>query len=1084
MSSELSKTYNPAEVEPQVDARWRDTGAFHAEADAPGEPDCIVIPPPNVTAALHMGHALNNTLQDILIRWRRMAGDNVLWMPGTDHAGIATQAVVDKRLQQEGQLTLKEYKKLEEQGQGGREKFIAKVQAWKDQYEARITEQLKRMGCSCDWDRQRFTMDPTCAAAVQEAFFRLFKDGLIYRGKRLVNWDPATQTALADDEVEMRDVDGFFWYMKYPIVDPDDDTDTGEFATVATTRPETMLGDTAVAVNPKDPQRAHLIGKCVRLPIVNRIIPIIGDDYVVMPDPQSSDDMARFASGFLKVTPAHDPNDYEIGQRHTPDPLPVINVMAPDGTISRNHGWPAEEWEQNDQAAEDHGSKSGRPHVAPFAHDLLGQQREQARNMIVKWFEDNDLMDQVRPYRHAVGHSYRSHVPIEPYLSDQWYVKVTDDRLAGAALGAMAPDQRTDGGTAGSGKGQLRFTPARYAKTFQTWHENIRDWCISRQLWWGHRIPVWSKTFQLRDGHMPDEQASELTGALASSENAVVVSVTPDHSRIDWADKSSDAPDGQYVTYVCLRDGTIDIGRGFETDDPVTALREAGFTQDPDVLDTWFSSALWPFSTMGWPGDTPELRTWNPGNVLCTAREIITLWVSRMVMTNLYSRGCLPFTDGFIHAMIQDGHGQKMSKSLGNGVDPVDIIDTHGADAMRYTLAVMTTQTQDVRLPVDMICPHTGQLFTPETITDAAGHVVAAPVQACPTDKNKKMVSSYGASSGKAAPTDDQPLARNTSSKFDVGRNFSNKLWNAVRFALTNLQASEDPAATTAVKTADLGLADQWILSRVARVARDATAALEQFEFSNYGQSLYDFIWRDLCDWYIEAVKPTVQANAAQRRVLASAIDVSLRLLHPAMPFITERLWQQLNEVAPDRGVDGLDLPTTDMLCLTKWPTPDDALISDDVEAQFERVQILVSAIRQVRTTNKVSPRQTVPVSAKAAPEVADRITARKALIETLANCELIAAGPSQTKPDDAAATVAVDVELYLHGLIDRSAERDRLTKQLGEVQKSAKMLEGRLSNTSYIDKAPKHLVHQTREQLADAQKQAEAIEAQLATLH
>src|SRR5688500_9226776 len=526
MSTELSKAYNPAAVEHEAYRVWMDERLFHAEPTDPGDPYAIVIPPPNVTAPLHLGHALNNTIQDVLTRWRRMAGDNACWLPGTDHAGIATQTVVDKRLQSQGEPALKDYKLMETRGEGGRDKFIAKVQAWKDEYEAKIIDQLKRMGCSCDWDRQAFTMDEPRAKAVREAFFRLFKDGLIYRGKRLVNWDPVTQTALADDEVEMEEVDGHFYYLKYPLTDG-----TGH-VTVATTRPETMLGDTAVAVNPKDPRAQDLRGKHVRLPIVNREIPIVEDDYVVMPaqyggDP--SDVKAQMATGFLKVTPAHDPNDYEIGRRHN---LPAINVMAPDATISDKHGWT------------DTGD-------ATF---LLGKSREEARTLVVDWFKKNGLLEDVKPYKHSVGHSYRSHVPIEPYLSDQWYCKVTDERLAGAALLAIADDQfegsakarlyaedslpLPPAGGEGGGEGRegkalgtspltptlspqggrggnaweskLRFYPSRYAKTFQTWHENIRDWCISRQLWWGHRIPVW----RMPEGRLGDKLSPDALAGM------------------------------------------------------------------------------------------------------------------------------------------------------------------------------------------------------------------------------------------------------------------------------------------------------------------------------------------------------------------------------------------------------------------------------------------------------------------------------------------------------------------------------------------------------------------------------------------
>ncbi|MCX5661935.1 MAG: valine--tRNA ligase [Planctomycetota bacterium] len=1019
-TNELAKAYAPKDVEPEIAQRWTDANAFHADPADRGEPFCIVIPPPNVTAALHMGHALNNTLQDILIRWHRMLGDNTVWIPGTDHAGIATQTVVEKRI-------------LAETGRKRtyftRDEFVAKIQAWKDQYEAHILGQLKAMGCSCDWERTRFTMDPICAKAVREAFFKLFKDGLIYRGKRLVNWDPATQTALADDEVEMEEIDGHFYYLRYPLVNPE--PNGPQTITVATTRPETMLGDTAVAINPRDPRAAGLRGKKVRLPIVNREIPIIEDDYVVLPNPDSEDAKAKFATGFLKVTPAHDPNDYEIGKRHD---LPVLNILAPDGSISNQHGWPEEDFAKGN------------------AGNLLGLDRFEARRAVVEWFRKNNLLEEVKPYRHSVGHSYRSHVPIEPYLSDQWYVKVTDDRLAGAALVAMAPEQksgevlaqRSDAFRAQYGEnpewvGKLRFTPARYAKTFQTWHENIRDWCISRQLWWGHRIPVWHKRVSVpnKEGyHGKNWWFSELDSVLDNPEPEVLVRITHVGTGQDIdprnANLTADLDPGRDVhefdVFVCAR----------EDQDVARLVKDEGFVQDPDVLDTWFSSALWPFSTLGWPDATPEVQTWNPGHVLCTAREIITLWVSRMVMTNLYFLGRLPFTDVFIHAMIQDGEGRKMSKSLGNGVDPIDIIDSHGSDAMRYTLAVMTTNTQDVRMPV---------------VQD-------------PTSK------------------------RNTSDKFDLGRNFANKLWNATRFALTHLEApleGADPSVPHAVPVdinhSDLGLADRWILSRLAGTVRDTDAALANFEFSAYAQGLYDFIWRDLCDWYIEAVKPTVRQNPAQRKVLALCLDASLRLLHPVMPFITEKLWSRLNDAAPHREISGVALPPSGLLIHAIWPKVSPTLIQPPVDAGFGLIQQIVGAIREVRTTYKIPPRQRLSCSAKAPATYASQLLAERTLAETLAVIEGGEIGPRVDKPVNAAVVVVGDIEIYVHNLVDPSAERTRLQKRLDELSKSVAGLKGRLENKSYIDRAPANLVQQTRDQLAAAQREAENIAQQIGSL-
>ncbi|MDH3583639.1 MAG: valine--tRNA ligase [Phycisphaerae bacterium] len=1032
MSPSLDKTYNAAAVHEQVARLWSEAGAFHADPAAPGDPYAIVIPPPNVTAALHMGHALNNTLQDVLVRHRRMRGDNAMWMPGTDHAGIATQTVVDKRLQAEGKPALKDYKKLEAESGTGRDQFIEKVQAWKDEYEARITHQLKEMGCSCDWDRQRFTMDPVCAAAVREAFFRLFRDGLIYRGKRLVNWDPVTQTALADDEVEMEEVDGHFWYMKYPVVDAEG-RDTGTFATVATTRPETMLGDTAVAVNPQDAERSKFIGQRVRLPIVNRIIPVIGDDYVVLPDAESEDAKARYASGFLKVTPAHDPNDYDIGQRHG---LDMINVMAPDASISADHGWPAA-----DLAAAD-----------AFLNDLVGLGRYEAREAIVDWFQEQGLLEQVRDYRHTVGHSYRSHVPVEPYLSDQWYVRVTDPRLAGAALNVMAPDQRADsdgcvwkeGDSFTTKTGDLRFYPPRYAKTFQTWHENIRDWCISRQLWWGHRIPVWAR---------PD--------------NAPLPSPLPDHAC------AIETETGQAV---CLREDDAKL---------IQALEAAGFTRDPDVLDTWFSSALWPISTLGWPDpdafpdQIPEgaaaLDKWNPSHTLCTAREIITLWVSRMVMFNLYFRDCLPFKDVFIHAMIQDGEGQKMSKSLGNGVDPLDIIHSHGADAMRFTLASMTTSTQDVRMPVDLVCPHTGEEFEPKRIRTKAGHVVAAPIQDCPSDPKKKLVTSYGLASGEAEPTEAMPLARNSSTKFDFGRNFCNKLWNAGRFALGHLEG--DHTAAPGARS----LADRWILSRTARTVTAVGDALDSYEFNAAVQCLYDLFWRDLCDWYLEAIKPVVRqdtpAGATTRQTLAAVLDCVLRLMHPVIPFVTERLWQNLSSLAPDRSLADLALPPSPLCIRAPWPVADAALLRESDEAAFTRLQELVGALRNVRSQSDIPPGRSVSATARAQGPAAEELAEVTGLVQTLCRVEITNVSADAQPAGDAVTVKSGDVEVYLAGLFDAEAEQQRHHKRAEELLKQKKALAGRLNNKGYTEKAPPHLVQETRDQLAEVERELAALQ-------
>jgi valyl-tRNA synthetase len=1023
---QLAKAYTPADAERYAWERWQGGACFHAEPGDAGTPYSIFIPPPNVTAALHLGHALNNTLQDVLTRFHRMRGMNAMWMPGTDHAGIATQTVVEKRLLQQGRR----------RADFSRTEFVAKVQEWKDEYEATILGQLRAMGASCDYDRTRFTMDPVCAAAVRAAFLRLFDEGLIYRGKRLVNWDPVTRTALADDEVEMHEVDGHFWYLRYPL------EDGSGHVTVATTRPETMLGDTAVAINPKDPRAAALRGRRLRLPIVGRVVPIVEDDYVVMPvehggDP--ADAKAQFASGFLKVTPAHDPNDWEIGIRHG---LPAINVMAPDGSISDRHGW------------ED---------VSEEARAFVGLSREDARARIVEWFRANGLLEAAKPYRHSVGHSYRSHVPVEPYLSEQWYVRVTDDRLKGAALRAMNPQQRegaAPAGPAAPGDGGLTFFPPRYARTFQQWHENIRDWCISRQLWWGHRIPVWS-------AEVPAAEVAD-RAAVDAARGELVRCDGP------WRAKGcSEAvrrrTDGAYERFVCVPE------QGEAA--TVAALESAGYRQDEDVLDTWFSSALWPLSTLGWPdparfGMQGGLDAWNPSAVLSTAREIITLWVSRMVMFNRhFLGGRLPFRHVFIHAMVQDGFGQKMSKSLGNGVDPRDIIATHGADAMRFTLVQMTTDTQDVRMPVDMLDPWSGETFTPETVTDSAGYVVAAPVQKSPKDPSRRITSAYGASTGKATPGPDAPLARNTSARFDVGRNFANKVWNATRFALGSLQqvpgdASIDPRARP--------LVDRWIVARLAHALASYERAIAGYRFNEAADATYDFVWREVCDWYLESIKHTVRQDPAQQQVLRTVLDASMRLLHPQMPFITEQLWPAVQATGA-AGLRGVRVPASDLCTRASWPEVDAAAADAEALAAFTRVQQLVDAIRTLRGARQVPPKRRITLLA---PEgVRALVSGAGGVVEALAGLEAVADLPAE-RPSGAVPLAFEGQELLLVNLVDAvdvGSERSRLERLVADKSRVIAGYESKLGNPGYVAKAPPKVVEETRAMLAQAKADVDA---------
>ena len=1046
--AELTKMYSPAEAERDVRARWEAANAFAVEpTTSPEDPTySIVIPPPNVTAALHLGHALNNTLQDVLTRYHRMRGDRTLWMPGTDHAGIATQTVVEKRLLSQG------IKRLEM----GREAFVEKTQEWKDEYEGVILEQLKALGASCDYNRTRFTMDDVCATAVRHAFFLLFQDGLIYRGKRLVNWDPVTRTALADDEVEMEEVEGHMWYLNYPLADG------SGHVTVATTRPETMLGDTAVAVNPNDPLAETVRGKEVLLPIVGRTIPIVEDDYVVMADPEG-DAKARIASGFLKVTPAHDPNDWEIGLRHD---LPIINVMGPDGGITDKYGW--------DDVSDD-------------ARAFVGLSREDARTAIVEWFESNDLLDKVIDYSHSVGHSYRSHVPIEPWLSDQWYVAVTDDKLRGSALRAQVADQAGDvpegvappsGGTGDSG---LRFHPPRYARTFHSWHENIRNWCISRQLWWGHQIPVWNRTTALADAS--PEVATALAGSPVDSAQPVdspwVAAGAAHLARLvtdDEVEESICIPPASSLSRLDRADQAMDEPQ------LVTAVEADGFVRDPDVLDTWFSSGLWPMSTMGWPWpqDFPDtvglLDSFNPTSLLTTAREIITLWVSRMVMFNRYFMdGQLPFDDVFIHAMIQDGHGQKMSKSLGNGVDPRDIIHTHGADAMRFSLTQMTTDTQDLRMPVDMICPHSGDVFTPEFITTSAGHTVAAPTQTSPADNSCTMVSNYGVATGQVEPSDEQPLARNTSPKFDVGRNFANKVWNATRFALGSLDGgnAQNDNAAIVVNIADAPFVDRWIVSRLAETTATINHALENYQFNVYADTLYHFVWDDFCDNYLEAIKPTVRDTLGQQVVLGAVLDAVLRLMHPVCPFVTEALWANVI-TARSGDVEGLELGSpvagTDLLVNAAWPVLDAELIDTNAAQTFARAHELATDIRRLRAQRTVKPKQQITLHVDDA--VQQLIDAAGGMIETLAVVGSVHPATGDL-PQVSSALAFEGSQVIVSDLteeVDVDAEAARLDDVIADLQGTIKNLEGRLSNEGYVNNAKPELVQESRDQLAASQ--------------
>jgi len=901
MAEDISKVYEPASIEKKAKEIWESGGYFYTQPPTKGGIDgkayTIVIPPPNVTGALHMGHALDNTLQDILIRFRRMQGFNTLWMPGTDHAGIATQSVVEKRLRTEKGLTRHDV---------GREKLVEMIWQWKEQFGGKILEQLKGIGASCDWKRTRFTLDDMCGKAVRHTFVNLFNKGLIYRGKRLVNWDPALQTAVSDDEVVHKTVQGNFYHIKYPLADG------SGFVTVATTRPETMLGDTAVAVNPKDEKAAGLIGKMVKLPLTGREIPIIADDYVKRGE----------GTGFLKVTPAHDPNDYEIGLRHE---LEMINILTDDAKINANGG------------------------------KFEGMDRYAARKAVVKDIEELGLLEKVEPKEHEVGHSDRSGAAIEPYLSDQWFVKVGP--LAEKAIKVVED-------------GQIKFHPTRYGKSYLDWLYGIRDWCISRQLWWGHRIPIW------------------------------------------YCQKCGCTNTGIENPTECEKCGCDDL------------------EQDPDVLDTWFSSALWPHSTMGWPEQTEELKFYYPTSTLVTARDIITLWVSRMVMMGLENMGEIPFKDVFIHGTILDGKGERMSKSKGNGIDPLDIIDTYGADAMRFSLAQMTTESQDIHMPV------------------------------------KK---------------DDK--GRNTSDKFDIGRNFCNKLWNASRFAMMHLDGI-DPKQFDKSK---MTLTDKWILSRLAETVKDATDGLDGFKYCEPLTVIYKFFWNDFCDWYLEWAKPRMadeKQRAVAQNILAYVIDQLLRLLHPFVPFITEGIFQQLNAISPKRGLKGLtELSDQDALIVAKWPVADEGWIDSEVEKQINEIQKVIRAIRDLRSKYNKKPGEKLTVSVNAPAAISKVLNGNSQLICQLANLERFQCDDGIGKPDKAAAAIVEQMQIFLHDAIDVEAERARLEKQKAQVEKGIKGFEAKLGNENFVTRAKPEVVQQTKDKLAEMKEQNNNIEKLLLEL-
>jgi valyl-tRNA synthetase len=969
---ELPKQYDPREAQQRWLTFWQEHGYFHSRPDPSRKPFTIVIPPPNVTGALHMGHALNNTLQDVLIRWRRMQGYNTLWVPGTDHAGIATQAVVERRILQEEQRTRHDL---------GREELVRRIWQWKDQYEARILRQLRELGCSCDWDRTRFTLDPTCARAVRQTFFNMFRDGLIYRGKRLVNWDTHLQTAVADDEIFHETTKGGFWTFRYPVKYREGEAPAEpEFIRFSTTRPETMLGDTAVAVHPDDPRYRHLIGKMVTIPLVQRDIPIIADAELVDP---------KLGTGAVKVTPAHDPNDYACGLRHK---LPMINILNSDGTINSNGG--------------------------PYA----GLDRYEARKRVSEDMEKLGLFEGREDRDIDLAHSDRSKTPIEPYLSDQWFVKMAD-------LAQTAMDAVTDG--------RVRFFPERYKQTYLDWLGEKRDWCISRQLWWGHRIPIWY-------ARCPE---AELKKAFAGRND------------VTWR---LDEENGQWL--ICALE-----------DLPANALGvKYPLQQDPDVLDTWFSSALWPHSTLGWPEQTPELRYYYPTSVLVTSRDIITLWVARMVITGLYNTGQVPFHHVYIHPKILDGFGEGMSKSKGNGIDPLDIIERYGTDALRYGMVLVATETQDSRLPVSNVCPHCGELLPMKR-----EHMYMQTRKVtCP--KCKKPFRPGG-----PWPAEDKelPTARQASDRFEQGRNFANKLWNAARFLLLNLEGYTPGA----VRWEELPIEDRWILSRLAVTVAAVTEQLEGYHFHEAARTIYQFTWSEFCDWYVEMSKGRLRDPASKplaQRVLAGVLDAILRLVQPIMPFVAESIWQVLNEAAFERGLPAPE-PAAESGVIAPWPESPLDWMAPAIEKRVARMQDLVGAVREARNRYTIDPRTPLDVTVRCAPAVAEDFRALAPFLTQLAGVGRLECGPDAAQPPQSAGHVHPDFDAWvsLRGLIDVDVEVQRMEKQLGERRKSLEGACARLNNPGFLGKAGPEKVQEERDRAADLENQIAALEANLRCL-
>jgi valyl-tRNA synthetase len=896
--TDIPARYDPKEIEEKIYSGWEENGLFNARTGKGKSTYSIVIPPPNVTGILHMGHALNNTIQDILIRWKRLQGYEVLWMPGTDHAGIATQNVVERDIAKEG------LKRVDL----GREKFLDRVWKWKEDYGNTIIKQLKRMGCSCDWDRTRFTMDEGLSKAVREVFLRLYEDGLLYKGDYIINWCPRCETALSDEEAEHGEVEGNLYYIKYPIKGRTKlDIENEDYVVVATTRPETMLGDVAVAVNPGDERYKGLEGKTIVLPILKRELKIIFDETV---DPE-------FGTGALKVTPAHDPVDFELGTKHG---LERINVMNPDGTINSLGG------------------------------DYSGMDRFECRETIVEDLKQRKLFIKAESHPHAVGHCYRCHTLVEPRLSKQWFVKMKP--LAREAITVVRD-------------GRVNFYPERWTKVYLNWMENIRDWCISRQIWWGHRIPVW--------------YCKDCTGA----KNVRDIEIT--------------APGKKGI--IVKSDGSVP--------EKCPDCGGSDLEQDPDVLDTWFSSWLWPFSTFGWPEKTVELKEFYPTDALVTAQEIIFFWVARMIMAGLKFMDEVPFRDIYIHGTVRDATGTKMSKSLGNVIDPIEIINEVGSDALRFSIISITSQGQDVFLSKE---------------------------------------------------------------KFEFGRNFANKLWNAARYVHMNIDGQDLPAQ---VPWEDLSMPDKWIITEFNKTVEKVHNSLIAFRFNEAASELYAFIWHKYCDWYLELSKMSPDKKITAN-VLLKVLDGILRLLHPFMPFITEELWGKLPGNAGKTIMD------------SEWPVFDDNSICEESVSSVEKLIGMITSIRNIRSFWNVEVKTIVDVDFQSGNKKdIELIEIEKRYIERLGRCVVKEITQELERPANSIVKLVKDISIFVHvgKAIDISDEEKRINGKIVEMENYIFSLEKKLGNKNFVERAPKEVVEKDKAKKEKFEKEVAVLKENLTAL-